>query len=163
MPPATTTANGEVSRFRLILMENKSKPFGNLISEAVLLAELEAHGSVWGLTMSREGTTCHVTFRQPETVEKLVKKGSMDINGLTVVVKQSQIQPGSPVRLPALPPREHARNARARADAAQPPEQNQPYLSHTLLRVRTLASRRAPSRRRSWGSSLRSRCRSRVT
>ena len=69
MPPATTTANGEVSRFRLILMENKSKPFGNLISEAVLLAELEAHGSVWGLTMSREGTTCHVTFRQPETVE----------------------------------------------------------------------------------------------
>jgi hypothetical protein len=85
--PAGMTPGGEVSRYRLILQDSKTKPFGTILSEAALLGQLEAFGNVWGLTMSKEGSTCHITFRQPEAVSKLVSQGIIAFGGLSVIVK----------------------------------------------------------------------------
>lgn len=155
MPPsAISTPGGEISLYRLILQESKTKPFGNLISEAALLAALEPHGSVWGLTMSREGTTCHVTFRQPEAILALVQRGSVDINGLTVAIKHSLWHANTPVRTrrrKTNPSRATAsRRARLRASSSRPPlSAHAPWLG--------CSSRRAPSMRRSSSLSSRSR------
>ena len=109
--------SGEVSQYRLILQENKAKPFGSLINEQALLAVLEPLGSVWGLVMVREGNLCHVTFRQPEVVTKLVTQGSLEVCGLTINVKPSYFQVGMPVRAPPARAQSFFSAASARACA----------------------------------------------
>ena len=98
MAPGFSTPGGEVSRYRVVLQENKHKPFGTIISENALIAALESVGSVWGLAQSREGATCHVTFRQPEAVASLVAKGTLEVGGITVVVKPAYWHANTTVR-----------------------------------------------------------------
>ena len=100
MAPGISTPGGEVSRYRVVLQDNKNKSFGTIVTENALIAALESVGSVWGCTQSREGTTCYVTFRQPEAVASLVAKGTLDVGGITVAVKPAYWHANTTVRRP---------------------------------------------------------------
>ncbi len=93
MPEAGSAAH---SAYRLNLQDKNTKPFGSLLSERALLSELETYGPVWTLDVSQDRSACTVTFRTPLSVELLLAKKSLNIDGIVLRALPHLCQPNTP-------------------------------------------------------------------
>ena len=87
------------SRYRLILeAPPKTKPFGALLSERVLLEELEkVCSTVWSLSLHKDGAIAFINLRNVETVDWLLGLGHVEVKGVHLSVKPLTYQPGTVV------------------------------------------------------------------